>query len=949
MKNINELIGLIRGINFDGVINQKETDRLQSWVDRSRNLAYEANEIELISLIDTVLEDRVISDQERQLLIEYCNKFLGGTIGHFEIHLLQGILEGIVSDGVINNLEVKRLKEWMEKYSDILNNYPKCRSMVEKINEIIEDGVVTDDEKQVLLDIIDKQIDDVQFKAKLDLLISQVKNQKNIGMDLVDLLGDDSAITKIHELAKDELDKGLRSYYGATTCNKGLIFISLTIIAMLHYEEGRYYESVRDTFDVLYDDYAAQKIEGFIRSLLSKYRIDSNERQVNVVLRNAIVPGYYLAAFFDFIYDIYKLNFQYDIPDDMYEDFKFVYEGLRQSMLSEGDDVQVNVTRKTYKLIKTTKQLITDEQFVDSVIKLSIIIVRLIDKKIWNKELKVYNPYLKQGFDKWADKLSISSRDLEGHKEASAFRSRWEPKYILLDNNVYIVPPVHRIKSIYDYSTVRIEIENQGKILYSNTGPDIREIMGGYEINLDKICISDPLGEVTYRLYAGDEVIYDSKDNLYRNLLVFSFKDNSEIKNNSDFNGTAIFCYQGDSNILEPYHKTKSYLLAQYGAHLGDSVLIGDEIFNFSSLVRPGVFGNELVDHYLYDPNKDQKYSVFSEAKYLVFETTNLDAGIEVNIDGKANKAKTLECEVSRREGVDKYVIHIPVLESGFHSISVFELMPRRKTELTTFEFAIDTALQVEVRDNGENTYMVSVGSNILNDVVTETISAGSFSPKWLTFNVSGREFVYLVPLPFTYYSLDGESWKSASDRLWIGDISSETTIKVNNKNVCEIQVYGSSGNTIEDPIKLSDKTLYREARIGFLKSYAENNGYFLLVMMGKTTKEAVFICFNESQISESTNLEYDSENKCLDIETRFIGKGKIYFTLKDKAGEQLYKSNMLENGEVVSIGGLKSFIPYQITYYEKKSGLLLTGDRQLDTFEKVIYDWSDLVGNHSR
>lgn len=55
MKNINELIGLINGINFDGVINQKETDRLQSWVDRSRNLAYEAKEIELISMIDTIL------------------------------------------------------------------------------------------------------------------------------------------------------------------------------------------------------------------------------------------------------------------------------------------------------------------------------------------------------------------------------------------------------------------------------------------------------------------------------------------------------------------------------------------------------------------------------------------------------------------------------------------------------------------------------------------------------------------------------------------------------------------------------------------------------------------------------------------------------------------------------------------------------------------------------
>jgi len=949
MKNINELIGLINGINFDGVINQKEVERLCSWVDKSRNLAYEAKEIELISMIDNILEDKVITDQERQLLIDYCNKFNGRKIGNTEIYLLQGILEGIVSDGVINNLEINRLQEWMAKYGDVLDKYPKCHLMAEKIREIIEDGVVTEEEKQDLLEIIDNQIEDVQFESKLLFLLNLVKEQKNIGMELIDLLGNDRAISRIHELAEAELNKGIWTYYGSVTCNRELIFLSLTIIAMLHYEEGRYYESVRDTYEVLYNEFSAQKIEGFIRSLLSKYRIDSNERQVNVVLRNAIVPGYYLPAFFDFIYDIYKLNFQFDLPEDMYEDFKFVYEGLRQTMLSEGDDVQINVTKKTYKLIKTTKQLIADENFVDSVIKLSIIIVRLIDKKIWNKEIKVYNPYLKQGFDRWADKLTVSSRDLEGHKEASAFRSRWEPKYVLLDNNVYVVPPVHRIKLVYDYSTVRIEVENHGEILYSNTRPDIREIMGGYEINLDKIRISKPIGSVTYRLYAGDEIIYDSKDNLYRKVIAFSYKDNSEIKNNTDFSGTAIFCHQGESTKLEPYHRTDNYFLSQYGAHLGDSVLIGDEIFNFSSLVRPGIFGEEIVDHYLYDSDKNQKYSVFKEAKYLVFETTNLDAGIEVNIDGKAYKAKDLDAEVNNREGVVKYIIHIPELKSGFHCIAIYELMKGRRTELTAFEFAVDTSLQVEVMDNGENTYVVSVVSDILKDGVTQTISADSFDPEWLSVEIDGRNLSYQIPLPITYYSLNGESWKSVADSLWIGDISSETSIMVSNKRITELIVYGSNGRAIEEPIRMSEKSLYREAKIGFLKSYAESNAYFLLVMMAKTTKETVFICYNKCLISDNTKLEYNADKKCLDVETRYLGKGKVYFTLTDNAGEQLYKSNIVDNGEVLSIRGLKSFVPYRINFFEKKSGLSLTGDRKLDTFDKVIYDWSDLVGKSFR
>lgn len=945
MKNINELIGLVDGINFDGVINQKETEKLQSWVEKNRNLAYEAKEIELISLIETVLDDGIITGQERELLTDYCNKYAGSVNADSEIYLLQGILEGIVSDGVINNLEVVRLQEWMKNYGDLLEQYPKCHSMVDKINTIIEDGVITENEKQELLEIIDNQIDEVQFEAKIAFLCFLVKEHKNIGMDLIDLIGDEKAITKIHEMAEDELDNGLRSYYGTAKYNRELVFISLSIIAMLHYEEGRYYESVRSTYDALYYNYSAQKVEGFIRSILARYRTDENERQVNVVLRNAIVPGYYLPAFFDFIFDIYKLNFQYDLPEDMYEDFKFVYEGLRQVMMSEGDDVQINVTKKTYKLIKTTKQLIADEKQVDSVIKLSIIIARLIDKKIWNKEIKVYNPYLKQGFDAWADKLNVSSRDLEGRKERSAFRSRWEPKYELIDNNVYIVPPVHRIKAIYDYSTVRIEINNNGEILYSNNRPDIRDIMGGYEINLDRIRIDNPLGKVTYRLYAGNEVIYDSRESLYRNTLVFSYKDNSEVKNNTDFEGNAIFCYRGGCDKLSPYHKTENYMLAQYGAHLGDSVLVGDEIFNFSSLVRPGIFGDEMSDYFLYEAARNQRYSIFRKAKYLVFETTNLGAGIEVNIDNRAYKTKDLECKTIERDGVVKYVIDIPDLNNGFHCISIYELLPGRRNEISTFEFVVDPELTVEITESGEKGYFVSVASELLEDVVTLTLTPETYSLEWLTFEMKGRTFSLQAPLPFTYYSLDGENWASSADALWIGDITSDTNIYINNKRVSEMVVYGSDGQQIEEPVKLSEKILCRETKIGFLKSYSDNNAHFLMVLTKNHVKEETFICYNRCVISDDTRLEYNAEEKCLDLELHYFGKGKVYFTIQDKTGEQIYKSSFTEDGEVIGIEGLKSFEPYKVSFFEKKPGLSLTGDRQLGSLVKEFYDWSDLVG----
>ena len=62
MQNINEFIGIIKGINFDGVINNKEVVRLQSWVDKNRNLAYDKCQMELIKMVDAVLENNVIDD-----------------------------------------------------------------------------------------------------------------------------------------------------------------------------------------------------------------------------------------------------------------------------------------------------------------------------------------------------------------------------------------------------------------------------------------------------------------------------------------------------------------------------------------------------------------------------------------------------------------------------------------------------------------------------------------------------------------------------------------------------------------------------------------------------------------------------------------------------------------------------------------------------------------------
>ena len=69
MRNINELIGILEGISYDRVINETETIHLQEWLDKNRNLTYDSNQSKIISLVDSVLEDNIITEEEQKQLL----------------------------------------------------------------------------------------------------------------------------------------------------------------------------------------------------------------------------------------------------------------------------------------------------------------------------------------------------------------------------------------------------------------------------------------------------------------------------------------------------------------------------------------------------------------------------------------------------------------------------------------------------------------------------------------------------------------------------------------------------------------------------------------------------------------------------------------------------------------------------------------------------------------
>ena len=949
MRNINELIGIIKGINFDGVINEREVIRLQSWVDRNRNLAYEQRQVELIRLVDDILEDHIIDDVEKKKLITSAEEFLkemGDDSGR--IYELNGIIEGIICDGEVNAAEVKSLKEWMDDYGEWVRENKQTQELCLIIDGILEDGVVTEEEQEQLLEILKNRINLAQFETKLEYLCKLIKEKKNIGVELIDILNNESAINTIHKRAEKQLMMAVSSISGICT-NREIIVVSLVLIAMLEYD-GNFYGSVRKTYKQVYSRFSEQKVEGAIRSILSRYKRQNEsgtrERIINVALENAIVPKNFLTAFFEFIFDIYKLNFDYDLPKELYEDFEFVFEGLRSNMLSDGDNISINVTQKTYKLIATTKQLITKEDGVDAVIKLSILIVKLIDRRFWDKEVKIFNPYLKVGYEGWEKQLKETGRSGRIRRgNSDKLRSRWEPKFYLGNNStLYLVPPVHRIKSQYDYRRVSIVVLNDEDRIYYESNCYIKEIIGGYQIEPRKIEVDKPLGKLKYRLQCGDEIIYDSKDKLYRNFIAFN-DEGWEISNNTDFEGTAYFIYKNGEAELKSILTNENYNIGYKLVRMGDAVRVGSDVFNFSSMVKPGVFG-QLHRNCFVRVDEDKYLQVYKEVDIVTFEAENEPGKFEIVINDKSYKLSEMQCKTTIRENITKYVVELGLTESGIYVVEVNLIIAGKKNRVLKEEFIYDKELTYEREMINENSFSLKVNSGIIDKPINTEISIDDFELESIRFEYEEHKCSYVLPLDLGFYSIDEGVWNTPISDMWIDDIAIESKLRLFDSECDGMVVYTEEGVLAEDNIAVVDKGAYKEVSIGFLNSYKASNRYVILLFTVDGKKKYGMFCYNKCILDvEGTEIRFSDNPKQIAVTPVFHGKNRVFFEVMDKNDEKVYMSKALRSGQTEVLSELNSFEKYTFKFHEKTKTLQLRKNTLLYSVNKTFYAQEDFVG----
>ena len=962
MTDISELIGIIKGINFDGVINEMEVDCLQNWLNKNRNLTFSRKQAELIKALDQVLEDHVVTEDERELIVSLAENFQDQSGLHTsDLFELNGIIYGIVADDVINEHEIYRLKEWMDTHDQFVKENRIGQELVYAIEKILEDGIVTKEEKEYLLGVLKEKISSSRMKAKLDSIRIKVRSRKNIGLDLVDLLYYENAISMIHRQGEYQLQLALKYRSGMRVGDPEMVFISLSLIALMTYD-GSFYPHVREVYKGLYEKYTEQSIEGLIRTILNQYRTNEERAQqsriINAVLNNAIVPVLYLPSFFEFIFDIYKVNFEYELPENMNEEFRFAYEGLRDKLMTKGDNLQLSVanTRKSYMLIQSTKNLITDGSNLESVIGLSIIVVRLIDKYIWNQEVKLFNPYLKSGYEEWINRLDQKeTRSRKGRSygtrtgKSTGSYVRWEPTLALNDEHVYLVPPIHRVKAQYDYRQIRVEVCNGSLLLYTNNWLDIREIIGGYQINQKPIQIDEPLGKLRYLLLAGNEVIYDSRDKLYRDVIAFTPEGNT-LTNYRDYSGTVIFCHKQPAAGLKTWITMPKYTLSVRDVKIGDVQIVDNTVFHFSSMVRPGILGEEYAGQYLKHEESGKLFPVYADASKLVFEKSGTEDNCEITINGRVYKLSEFSYTKTVQDDNAKFVVELPLSEAGIYQIEVLEVLPIKRRPITRFRFGLDPDYTQEIDPLSEGHYRVNVSSALLSRSGETEIEAETYQPDWLKTELRGEAYSYLLPLPLTIYQLDEKSWRPIEEDIWIREVKNDSVLRICAALADNIQVHDGKGEVVETALPMKVKGNCCEIAVGFLATYKNVSDFTTLILLKNGRAVSAIHCYNCCVLErDQTEIQFDPVKKRLSITPIFHGKGKVLFEIYNCRGDKKFTSKPMDSGETTRIRGISSFTEYTISFVEKAGGLSVQKVRPMCNLTRTFYAREDFVGRSFR
>lgn len=156
--NINTLYGIIEGINYDGTIDDKEIEKIKSWIEDNRLYKQYSLFDRIINKLEEILDDNIITEYERielKKLVTSINSSKMYSESTLALQILNGILDGIVCNQKVNQKEIDSLNIWLKQNDYLKDVYPYDKVLLE-VSKVLEDGVLTAEESNYILSIFNE-------------------------------------------------------------------------------------------------------------------------------------------------------------------------------------------------------------------------------------------------------------------------------------------------------------------------------------------------------------------------------------------------------------------------------------------------------------------------------------------------------------------------------------------------------------------------------------------------------------------------------------------------------------------------------------------------------------------------------------------------------------------------------------------------------------------------
>lgn len=198
--NINTLYGIIKGINYDKKIDDKEIEKLKVWVEDNRIYKQYALFDRIILKLEEILNDNKITEYEKielEKLVTSINNSKIYSESTLSLQILNGILDGIVCDQKVNQKEIENLNAWLKQNDYLKYVYPYDKVLLE-VSKVLEDRILTEEESNYILGIFNEILhpefnndENIDFDGKTFCLTGEFKNatKQEISKKLQDLGG----------------------------------------------------------------------------------------------------------------------------------------------------------------------------------------------------------------------------------------------------------------------------------------------------------------------------------------------------------------------------------------------------------------------------------------------------------------------------------------------------------------------------------------------------------------------------------------------------------------------------------------------------------------------------------------------------------------------------------------------------------------------------------------